>query len=120
MQRIGRANVDGIHLWILENLLKVRFRPLRAELLCELTRRLQSAVTNRANIHAAKPANRLRMHATHKASTNDCRSKFSHVTYTHHAAAGGSRGTICCRKVAARPKPSSGESKLSSCSIDST
>jgi len=44
----------------------------------------------------------------------------STVTYTHHAAAGCCRITIPFRNSAAFDSPSSGDSRLSSCSMDST
>jgi hypothetical protein len=128
--RVGRADVDGIDRRIAQDFAIIgRYcRDGKASPRCRAASAFLPAIA--ATSTDSTRRSRFQMHAAHEAGAEDCRPDWVHrvfhprlldlISYTHHAAPGCSRITILLRKFAALVNPSSGESRLSSCSIDST
>src|SRR5215469_2879852 len=100
MERVGCADVDCCYRGIGQR------RPVL---------RLAAAVDYLA-LDVTEPAQGFQMNPAHKAGSDN---GGLHLQ-THQAAAGCSRMTIWFKNEAARARPSSGESRLSSCSMEST
>src|SRR5206468_11769321 len=129
MRGIGSADVDRIDRRIIKQLAIVvdcRFYTISsAEFFC----RSKFTAGDRGHVDELYSPKRLQMYAAHESSPDDCRPKPSHsdsharkreLSYTHQAAVDCSLMTISFSNCDAFLSPSSGESRLSSCSMEST